>query len=120
MLSDELKRLRKERGLTQSQLAEALNVSQSTIASWENGTRQPTTDFLPTLAEFYGISTDRILGMIAELQLEPETPRTEEARILMAGVDRMPEADRKKALDIMCMVFDKYKSYFERADDDGT
>ena len=118
MLSDELKKLRKERGLTQSQLADALNVSQSTIASWENGTRQPTTDFLPTLADFYGISTDRILGMIAELQigLEPATPKTEEARILMTGVDRMPEADRKKALEIMCMVFDKYKNYFERAD----
>ena len=120
MLSDELKKLRKDRGLTQTQLADALNVSQSTIASWENGTRQPTTDFLPTLAEFYGISTDKILGMIAELQLSPETPRTEEARILMSGVDRMPESDRKKALDIMKMVFDKYKDYFEGTDSDDT
>ena len=119
MLSDELKRLRKERQLTQSQLAEALNVSQSTIASWENGTRTPTTDFLPILADFYNISTDQLLGMINDGPDNDQTslPKTEEARILAAGIDRMPEADRKKALDIMNMVFDKYRDYFERTGD---
>ena len=119
MLSDELKRLRKERNLTQNQLADALNVSQSTIASWEKGTRQPTTDFIPTLAEFYGISIDRLLGMIDDTPTnQPKIPVTHEARILAAGIDRMPATDRKKALDIMNTVFDQYRDYFEGNDDD--
>jgi transcriptional regulator with XRE-family HTH domain len=63
MLNHELKRLRIERHLTQAQLAEKLNLSQSTIASWERGTRRPDLDFLPTIAGFYGISTDDLLGL---------------------------------------------------------
>lgn len=118
MLCDELKRLRKERNLTQNQLAEALNISQSTVASWEKGTRQPTIDFLPTLAEFYGISIDSLLGMIDESEQEqPKTPLTPEAKILAAGVDKMPEADRKRAIDIMTMVFNQYRDFFERTGD---
>lgn len=118
MLSDELKRLRKERNLTQNQLADALNVSQSTVASWEKGTRMPTTDFIPTIADFYGISLDRLLGMIDDTQPPtPQMPRTQEARILSAGVDRMPEADRKRILKMVELMFEQYRDFFEGNDD---
>ena len=121
MLSDELRKLRKERNLTQNQLAEALNISQSTVASWEKGTRQPTTDFLPTIAEFYGISIDSLLGMIDESeQNQPKIPVTAEAKILAAGIDKMPEADRKRAIEIMTMVFNQYKDFFEKGEYDAT
>lgn len=121
MLSDELRKLRKERNLTQNQLAEALNISQSTVASWEKGTRQPTIDFLPTIAEFYGISIDSLLGMIDESeQNQPKIPVTAEAKILAAGIDKMPEADRKRAIEIMTMVFNQYKDFFEKGEDDAT
>jgi transcriptional regulator with XRE-family HTH domain len=61
MLSDTLRYLRKSRGLTQVQLADALNVSQSTVASWENGSRRPDLDILPQIAKFYGVSADILL-----------------------------------------------------------
>ena len=62
MMSENLKRLRKEKGLTQVELAEKLNLSQSTIASWENGKRRPDLDFLPVIADFFGVTVGEIYG----------------------------------------------------------
>lgn len=61
-MSEILKKLRKEKGLTQAQLAERLNLSQATVASWEVGKRRPDIEFMPTLAEFYGVSVDELYG----------------------------------------------------------
>ena len=49
----------------------------------------------------------------------PVTPRTPEARILSAGVDRMPEAARKKAVQLMEMVFAEYADYFKDEGDES-
>jgi transcriptional regulator with XRE-family HTH domain len=72
MMCDELKRLRKERGLTQVELAEKLNLSQSTIASWENGKRRPDLDLLPIIADFFGVSVDEIYGQEPHEQTPPQ------------------------------------------------
>lgn len=62
-----IQQLRKERGLTQEQLAEQLNVSQNTIAKIEFGLRRPFVDFLIELSEFFNISTNYlVLGVHAE------------------------------------------------------
>lgn len=60
---DTLKYLRKERGLTQKQLAEATNFSLSIINKWENGKKLPSYDALKTLARFFNVSGDEILGL---------------------------------------------------------
>ena len=66
MLNDNIKYYRKKLGLTQVELAEKLNVSQSTITSWENGNRRPDLDFLPVLAQIFGISVDDLLGTTSD------------------------------------------------------
>ena len=62
MLAENLKRLRKEKHLSQSQLAELVDMSQATVASWETGTRNPDTAMIIRLAELFGVSTDELLG----------------------------------------------------------
>lgn len=62
MLTENLKRLRKEKHMSQSQLAELVDMSQATIASWESGTRKPDTSMLLRLAELLGVTTDELLG----------------------------------------------------------
>lgn len=123
MLKDELKRLRLARHLTQTQLGEALNVSQSTITSWERGTRQPTLDFIPTIAEFYGVSADRLLGMInsdaQSMDYDNHIPKTEEAKILSAGLDLMPPDKREKALNMVRLMFEEYFERNEQHDDNA-
>ena len=49
------KELRKEKGLTQEQLAEKLNVSRRTVSRWETGSNLPDLDILIEMADFYEI-----------------------------------------------------------------
>lgn len=56
-----LKELRKERGLTQEQLAEILFVSGRTISRWETGTNMPDLSILIQMAEFYDVEIKEIL-----------------------------------------------------------
>lgn len=56
-----LKALRKERGLTQEQLAETLCVSGRTISRWETGTNMPDLSILIQIAEFYDVDMKEIL-----------------------------------------------------------
>ena len=55
-LKDKLKQLRKDKGLTQAQLAETLFVSRSMVAKWENGLCLPTAETMAALESLYQIS----------------------------------------------------------------
>lgn len=57
-----IKSLRVEKGLSQKQLAEVLNVAQNTVSNWENGTREPDLPTIRKLAEYFNVSTDFLLG----------------------------------------------------------
>ena len=54
--------LRKEKNLTQSKVAEALNISRQLYHFYETGQRDPSTDTLCRLADFYDVSIDYLLG----------------------------------------------------------
>lgn len=56
-----LKQLRKEKGLTQEQLAEEFNVSGRTISRWENGNNMPDLSILVELSEFYDVDIREII-----------------------------------------------------------
>lgn len=58
VIGDKLKMLRKERGLTQSQVAEKIGQERSTVACYENGSRKPAVDVLEKLASLYGVTLD--------------------------------------------------------------
>jgi transcriptional regulator with XRE-family HTH domain len=59
---DRLKKLREQRKLTQKQLGSAFNISHATINRYEKGQRQPDTEILDKLADFFDVSTDYLLG----------------------------------------------------------
>ncbi|MDR3216108.1 MAG: helix-turn-helix domain-containing protein [Clostridiaceae bacterium] len=58
-----LKTLRKQKGLYQKDIAEFLHVAISTYSYWENGTYDIDNDNLRKIAEYFGVSTDYILGI---------------------------------------------------------
>ena len=57
-----LKELRKEKKLTQKELADKINVSKITVLRWENGERQIKPDKAQALADFFGVSIAHLLG----------------------------------------------------------
>ncbi len=56
-----LKELRKEKDITQEQLAELLNVSSRTVSRWETGSHMPDISVLISIAEFYKVSIPEII-----------------------------------------------------------
>lgn len=57
-----LKELRKQKGLTQEQIAEKFNVSNRTISRWENGYNMPDLDILIEISDYYEVDLREILN----------------------------------------------------------
>lgn len=59
--SDMIKELRRSRGLTQEQMAEALNISSQAVSKWETGGSYPDISLLTIIADYFGCSVDYLL-----------------------------------------------------------
>ncbi len=57
-----IKQLRKERDITQEELAELLGVSCQSVSRWENSLCYPDMEFLPAIADFFDITVDKLIG----------------------------------------------------------
>ncbi len=58
-----IKELRKDKGLTQSQLAKIISSTQDTISLWELGKSYPDIINLVKMAKYFSVSTDYLLGL---------------------------------------------------------
>lgn len=63
-------RKRKERGITQEELAGFLGVSKPAVSKWESGQSYPDILLLPVIASYFGVSVDALLGYEADLSKE--------------------------------------------------
>ena len=61
-LAQAIKENRQRCNLTQEQVADQLGVSRQAVSKWENGTAEPSTANLLTLAELFGLSVDELLN----------------------------------------------------------
>lgn len=81
-----IKTLRRERGITQERLAEYLNVTPQAISRWECGLAMPDITAVPTIAAFFGVSCDRLLGTERDdRQARIDAIRQEEQRLASLG-----------------------------------
>lgn len=81
-----IKQLREERGMTQPELGKVLNVQGAAMSKYENEKIPLTTETIKTLAEFFGVSTDYLLGKTddkeGQEQSEPEYTTRIERQLL--------------------------------------
>ena len=61
--SQRLRSIRNARGLSQAAVAAQLNISREALCMYETGRRQPSNDLLGTIARFYNVSMDYLLGV---------------------------------------------------------
>ena len=62
MMQNNLRKLRKEKGLSQIAVQMQTGIEQALISKYENGERVPPTETVMQLADFYGVSMDYIMG----------------------------------------------------------
>ena len=79
--------LRKKKGLTQSELAERLNVSNKAVSKWENGQGYPDISLFPALASLFGVSIDYLM-----LQKKGIAIAGNIVTDIVKNIDRYPEA----------------------------
>lgn len=62
VIGENIKELRKDKKISQQALAEKIGVSQKAIDYWERGVNEPKATYIVKLADFFGVSTDFLLG----------------------------------------------------------
>lgn len=108
MFSDVLQRLRKQSGLTQSELAQKLNLSKSAVSMWENGNREPDYETLELIADFFNVDINTLIDSKTsatfneELQEYLEALKTRpEMRMLFKLSKNATKEDVEKAVRII-------------------
>ena len=79
-LNEKLQELRKQKGLTQEELAEALYVSRTAISKWESGRGYPNIDSLKAIAKYFSVSIDELLSGEELLTVAEEDQKQKEKR----------------------------------------
>ena len=63
MVSDRIKALREQKGITQAALSKQLGITRSSVNAWEMGISVPSTQYIVELAQLFSVSTDYLLGV---------------------------------------------------------
>ena len=110
-------------GKLQKDLADFVGARTTTVSGWVHGVSYPRADAMEKIAMFFGIPTSQLIKKRNESEDPPEileVPKTSEARILAAGIDKLPKEQREQALSVIRAMFAKYSSYFEGEEKDET
>lgn len=98
-LGARIAQLRKEAGLSQQAMADALQIPQQTYANYEVARARPPVSLLPQLAQLFGISVDELLGLhkSAAAKRGP-TPQLQQK---IERLSRLPKAKQKFVLEML-------------------
>jgi len=78
--NQKLQELRKQKNLTQEELAESLYVSRTAVSKWESGRGYPSIDSLKAISKYFGVTIDELLSGDELLTIAEEDTRQKEIR----------------------------------------
>ncbi len=105
-IGNKIKDLRIDKKITQEELATNLNVSSKAISRWENGTTYPDISLLPTIAYYFNITTDELLGI--DLY-----KKDEEIKIILDKAKELQHTgDMLKLIELLKNSIKKYPNNF--------
>jgi transcriptional regulator with XRE-family HTH domain len=88
-------RLRREKGLTQVELAKALEVSQPVVSDYENDVIKLSGETIVALTQILGASADEILGLEKPARAAGATIRNRRIYRQLQSIDRLPKRDQE-------------------------
>lgn len=112
-IAEKIRLLRKERGITQDELAAVLRVSFQSVSRWENGQTYPDIELIPKIAAYFGVTTDELLVEKDKSILKEE----QERRKSKYHMDIHAEKDSTKKFELTMKAFREFPDeYFFAAD----
>lgn len=118
LIGTTLKKLRESKRLTVEQVAEHLSVSASSYRKYEYNEREPSTDVIIEIADFYNVTTDMLLGRekpspnpVTLLNLPDDTEAVVDA------ISKMPVATQKIMVDLLLQLADSVNMRRDSAED---
>lgn len=101
-----IKKLRRDRDITQEKFAEYMHVSPQAVSRWENGAAYPDIETIPAIATFFGVTTDLLLGV-------DEDTREQTVQEYLAEYKKlMPTGEKDKRFELMKEAKDKFPGDF--------
>lgn len=109
ILAQKIQILRKQRGLTQEELAGELGVTFQAVSKWENAKSAPDIFFLPRMAELFGCSIDDMFSIESKRESNIDVPFEDDGviRIFQAIGNRMIKMQEKKESSCFEVEFPK-------------
>ena len=102
--------LRKEKSLSQRQVAKELGVSQAVLSHYENGLREPGLEFVARIADYYKVSTDFLLGRTMSREdytiTAEDLPDSSEDKDNVLRGSMMATISKKLVFNSMSIIFD--------------
>ena len=108
MLGNNIRELRKQKKLTQAELAKLMHVSQQTIGAWETERAVPGSDTLGELADYFGVTTDYLLGR-PEKHKEDNSGLSENQKLVAYSIDPDISDEERKAIIEMVEAAKKFR-----------
>ena len=121
---ENLKRIREENGWTLEEMATRLNSTKQVLSRYERGERTPKVTMAAKFAEALGVSLQDLIGDESVTSVHDlvnnavragifagqnmVAPKTEEAKIISGGIDKMPPERREQALKVLQTIFSDY------------
>ena len=102
--SNNLKRLRKEKGFKQADLADLLELQRSTIGKWENGVNYPSVEILDKLAALLEVSTDELLGRAPQIERYKRDAQNVRLLSQYSKLNDLGKREAVKRVAELCMI----------------
>ena len=102
MIGQTIRDLRKQRKISQTELAKILHVSQQTVTAWETGKAEPSSSAISSLADYFNVTTDYLLGRPEKKDDDAKTADIEDDDVIFTYEGRrIPKEDLELIRRIM-------------------
>jgi len=117
MTGERIKNLRKQRGLTQQQLADELGVERSSVGKYETGSL-PSGEMMLKMAEYFSVSVDYLFEREGEGGIRAENEAERQLLILFRKTDGISDKRREEITRYFGSTIDMYLKALEKEKDE--